>query len=124
VIPARCSRLQPEGSLVVAADGLGEAGARVGDGVVEDVLGDEAAAALLDADEAFRGRLIQRSADGVAVDAEADGELGFGGQSAARRQAAVGDVGFERRWLSGARAAIPSWRGMVVTDVHRSLHPL
>ena len=78
----------------MAADGLGEAGAD-GDGVVEHVLGDETAPALLDADQAGAGEFLEGAADGVAIDGEADGELGLGGELRAGGAGAVADFAFE-----------------------------
>ena len=72
------------GLLVVPADPLGEARARL-DRVFQHVLGDERAAPLLHAHQPAARQFLQRAAHGVAIDAELLRQLGLGRQAAARR---------------------------------------
>ena len=82
------------GFAVVAADPFAEAGA-AGDGVVEHFVGHEGAAALLGAEQAGADEVFDGAADGVAVDGEAGGELGLGGEAVAGLPAAGADGGGE-----------------------------
>ena len=72
-------------------DPLGEAGARA-DGVIQHILGDEGAAALLDADQAAARQFFQRAAHGVAIDAEAGREFRLGWQAGTRRIVGAADL--------------------------------
>ena len=92
--------------LVVPADPFGEPRARL-DRVFQHVLGDEGAAALLDAHQPGARQFLQRAAHGVAVDAELLRQLGLGRQPGAGRQGAGADRPAAIGWRSAATARCP-----------------
>ena len=107
----------PGGFAVLPADGLGKPRAGA-ERIVQHVLRDEAAAALLHADQAAGLELLQGAADGMAVDAEAAGERGLGGQAGAGLSAAAGRAGADvaldgRGDLAPQRDALAPREGVV-----------